>query len=214
MHKLKRKFRGGLFWEHQMIWDLFNNTPDQTRDFLYRREDTAGQLPFYYVLSTREPENSVAGLSIQSKLFNPCLQTGDQLRFSLRANAVVTRKVDDHSNKRIRRDIIEARVDDYKQRFPNPADRPSPAVIHQEAAQTWLERQGILHGFGVGEIFADNHSFYNVKKPNDSNTRHFTSLDFHGQLTVTDPELFKITLENGLGRAKAFGCGLLLVRRI
>ncbi|WP_083803977.1 type I-E CRISPR-associated protein Cas6/Cse3/CasE [Desulfonatronospira thiodismutans] len=32
-------------------------------------------------------------------------------------------------------------------------------------------------------------------------------------LEVTEPDSFKETLFNGLGRSRAFGCGLMLVRR-
>jgi CRISPR system Cascade subunit CasE len=39
-------------------------------------------------------------------------------------------------------------------------------------------------------------------------------LDYKGVLCVTDTELFKTTLFNGIGRSKAFGCGLMMVRRV
>ena len=214
IHRLKRQFSGNLFWEHQMVWDLFDNTTEQTRDFLYRREDSPGKLPFYYVLSERQPNNAGLDMEIQSKAFHPRLQAGERLQFSLRANAVITRKVDDHSNKRQRRDIIEARVDEYKKQYPNPQDRPPPSIIHQEAAQMWLNRQGENNGFSVGEFFVENHTFHKVRKPKDANTRQFTSLDFQGQLIVNAPDQFLRAMKNGLGRSKAFGCGLMLVKRI
>jgi CRISPR system Cascade subunit CasE len=213
VHKLKRKVGGSLFWEHQMIWNLFDNTPEQTRDFLYRREDTPGRLPFYYVLSTRSPDTDCEGLDVQSKKYNPVLQQGDLLRFDLRANAVVTHKVNNNSNKRKRRDIIEAKVDEYKQRYKNAEDRPRPSVIHQKAAQLWIDRQAKNNGFSITDFFVDNHSFNRIKKPNDANTRQFTSLDFHGQLVVENPDQFTDALANGFGRSKAFGCGLLLLAR-
>ncbi|WP_308340124.1 type I-E CRISPR-associated protein Cas6/Cse3/CasE [Thiolapillus sp.] len=34
-----------------------------------------------------------------------------------------------------------------------------------------------------------------------------------GSLTVTEPDAYLATLKQGLGRAKAFGCGLMLIRR-
>ena len=42
----------------------------------------------------------------------------------------------------------------------------------------------------------------------------FTTVDFSGQLAVTDPLAFVAALGSGIGRAKAFGCGLLLIRRV
>ncbi len=38
-------------------------------------------------------------------------------------------------------------------------------------------------------------------------------LDYEGVLTVEDPVLFLSALTVGFGRARAFGCGLMLVRR-
>jgi CRISPR system Cascade subunit CasE len=37
---------------------------------------------------------------------------------------------------------------------------------------------------------------------------------FEGTLRVSSPERLAHLLENGIGPAKAFGCGLLLVRRL
>ena len=39
-------------------------------------------------------------------------------------------------------------------------------------------------------------------------------LDIAGTLAVTDADKLVQTLMNGVGPAKAFGCGLLLVRRV
>jgi len=41
----------------------------------------------------------------------------------------------------------------------------------------------------------------------------FSTLDFTGLLTVTDPDVFLDKLEQGIGPAKAFGCGLMLLKR-
>ncbi|UOA08015.1 type I-E CRISPR-associated protein Cas6/Cse3/CasE [Methylobacter sp. S3L5C] len=41
----------------------------------------------------------------------------------------------------------------------------------------------------------------------------FSSVDFTGELQVTDIDKFKDALFTGIGRSKAFGCGLLLIRR-
>lgn len=42
----------------------------------------------------------------------------------------------------------------------------------------------------------------------------FSSVDFEGEVEVTDVELFSKALFDGIGPAKGFGCGLILVRRI
>jgi CRISPR system Cascade subunit CasE len=42
----------------------------------------------------------------------------------------------------------------------------------------------------------------------------FSSVDFEGEVEVTDAELFSKALFDGIGPAKGFGCGLMLVRRV
>ena len=42
----------------------------------------------------------------------------------------------------------------------------------------------------------------------------FSTVDFTGELEMTDTLAFRKTLQNGIGHATRFGCGLLLVRRI
>jgi CRISPR system Cascade subunit CasE len=52
-----------------------------------------------------------------------------------------------------------------------------------------------------------------LRKKGNTNIR-FSSIDFAGNLTVTDPEKFKQVLFSGIGPAKAFGCGLMLVKPV
>jgi CRISPR system Cascade subunit CasE len=211
--EMVRQLRKGLYSEHQMIWSLMPGDVEAKRDFLYHREDSA-QKPFYLLLSARQPVVGHVFLDVETKTFDPKIETGEHLYFSLRANAVVTRKVDETSNRRIRRDIVEAKLDAIKAEYPEPQDRPPNALIREEAGQNWLQKQGERNGFRPSGIMVENHQFHHVTKPGDANKRHFSSLDFHGWLEVTDVAAFRKVLFLGLGRSKAFGCGLLLVRRV
>ncbi len=42
----------------------------------------------------------------------------------------------------------------------------------------------------------------------------YSVIEYEGVLKVTDEEYFKWTLYNGIGRSKAFGCGLLMIRPV
>ena len=42
----------------------------------------------------------------------------------------------------------------------------------------------------------------------------FSTVDFSGELSVVGPAAFGEALRDGIGHAKAFGRGLLLVRRL
>ena len=50
---------------------------------------------------------------------------------------------------------------------------------------------------------------YPGKKPIE-----FSEIDFAGALTVADPEKLRAALFTGIGRARAYGCGLMLVQRL
>ena len=93
------------------------------------------------------------------------------------------------------------------------------AVI-DDALEKWMIRQGQKHGFSLAE--EDNNQ---CKLQNSAYRWHsikagkgiksgFSSVDFTGNLEITDVEKFTKALFGGVGRAKAFGCGLLLIRRI
>ncbi len=215
-----------LFYEHQMIWRLMPQDADAKRDFLYRK-DESNRFPFYYLLSERLPEQVPDFLQVQSKVFSPELMAGGFYGFSLRANAVVTRKADDTSKRRLRRNIVEAKVDEYKQRFPRAEDRPSSALIHYEAGEQWLSAQGEKHGFKLCDLRVSNHQFHKHQNKENGGRRQFASLDFDGTLEISQPEKFvqsmysgrpnpdpeNPALVRGLGRSMAFGCGLMLIRK-
>jgi CRISPR system Cascade subunit CasE len=50
--------------------------------------------------------------------------------------------------------------------------------------------------------------------PKKGKSAGFSSVDFEGELEVLDPEVFSKALFQGIGPGKAFGCGLMLVRRV
>ncbi|WP_461518009.1 type I-E CRISPR-associated protein Cas6/Cse3/CasE [Porticoccus sp.] len=214
-----------LFNEHEMIWQCMPQDQDAERDFLYRRDENSRQ-PFYYLLSARKPENWPEFLQVETKVFAPKLETGGHYGFSLRANAVVTRKVEKNSKRRIRRDIVEAKVDEYKQRFPNPQDRPPSSMIHHEAGEQWLKKQGEKYGFRPLSLIVSNHQYFAYHKKGNSAQRQFASLDFDGVLEVTEPLVFTEAMYTGrpnkqqsepvvrgMGRSMAYGCGLMLIKK-
>lgn len=181
-----------LFHEHQMIWDLLPKDATAKRDFLYRRTDE-GDIPFYYLLSEREPEVKVDYLRCSSCLYEPKLQMGDRLQFSLRANAVKT-----------------------LQRSKGVKQHKRVGLLTSDEVHNWLLVQGEKGGFQLQSqsLVVDNSQIHEVTKPDDPNRRIFTSVDVLGELQVSDVGVFSDVLRKGLGRSKAFGCGLLLIKRV
>ncbi|WP_367027382.1 type I-E CRISPR-associated protein Cas6/Cse3/CasE [Methylococcus sp. ANG] len=195
---------------HQMLWKLFPDDPETSRDFLFRHDEDQ-RWPVFYLVSQREPDGSDELLRVASKPYRPQLRSGETLTFSLRANPVHTRKTDDANQKKRKRDDVVMHLK-WQYRQSNADAVPALAELAQEAGEQWLVRQGERNGFRLLSVRADNYRQARL----DTRRRNirFSTLDFTGLLQVTEPDVFAETLCKGIGPAKAFGCGLMLVRRI
>lgn len=91
------------------------------------------------------------------------------------------------------------------------------------ALESWLKKQGERFGF---ELVVDDdgltklqnsayiwHGLPEKTKQKDKKSG-FSSVDFTGELQITDTVKFEQALFQGIGRSKAFGCGLLMIRRV
>lgn len=76
----------------------------------------------------------------------------------------------------------------------------------------WLERKGLQHGFGVLSAEVVRSDVAKTERP-DGRVMVHLSADFRGGLEVTEPALFGECLTHGVGSAKAFGFGLMMVSR-
>jgi len=210
--------------EHQLLWRFFPAPDGSKRDFLFRREDTQSSRPRFYVVSKRPASSPGTAWSVQTRPYRPILEAGDRLRFILRANPVVAVRRDD---KLIRHDVVmhekkrllaEKGLRTWSDLPEN--ERPPLYKLVREACQVWLEKRAAGKGFAFDsgdENFAvDAYQplrLHSANKGKHDKEIQFTSVDFSGILTVTDPKhFFQKALMEGIGPAKAFGCGLLLVR--
>ncbi|MBU1741590.1 MAG: type I-E CRISPR-associated protein Cas6/Cse3/CasE, partial [Proteobacteria bacterium] len=197
---------------HKLIWGLFADSPDRRRDFLCRRRDDGrGPKVTFLTVSARAPLDRSGLWEIRGpKAYQPRLKTGRRLGFSLRANPVISRR--DHAGRLHRHDVIM----DAKKRLAaegrsRPEWPPLPDLV-QEAGFRWLSRRAGDNGFAVkpNEVGADG--YHQVRFAKGARQVSLSSLDFYGVLTVIDPEAFGRVLYQGLGPAKGYGFGLLLVR--
>ena len=82
-----------------------------------------------------------------------------------------------------------------------------------EAGRAWLARQGDRHGFRPDEeVAVDGYERRQVPREGGG-MAVFGVLEFEGVLTVEDPARFLAALTAGFGKARAFGFGLMLIRR-
>ncbi len=198
---------GDAYREHQMLWQLFDPDPDAERDFLYRRDVHRGR-PRYFLLSRRPPVNPLGLWHIDPpKRLEPRLQPRQRLAFSLRANPVVRRG-------RERHDVVMERKRRMNWKALPASERPPLMTLAHDAGVDWLRRQGERHGFRFDPeaVRVDGYRQHHCRR--GGRTIRFSTLDFTGLLTVTEPDAFVQALYQGIGPAKAFGCGLMLVRRV
>ena len=211
----KREFwqmMGSEYQAHHMVWDLFTDGPDRERDFLYRVEDIGG-LPTIYAVGRREPVNRGGMWTIETKSYDPILSRGQRLAFVLRANPVRTKC--DEKGKHHRHDVVmEAKTLLKQQGRPREEWPPEPEIVGQ-AGFAWLATRGEANGFTVaeGNVRADGYTQRRFRKRKGRHDISLSTIDYTGILTVADPEKFKATLYTGIGPAKGFGCGMMMVRR-
>jgi CRISPR system Cascade subunit CasE len=215
---------------HQLLWELFPERKEKdSRDFLFRRDESKS-FPIFYLLSSTLPNPLAGVLSVESKAFNPQLQAGDKLRFSLRANPVeqITKErtleeqellqIDRKKKglrdkeiipmKRVRHDVV---MQLKKTLTDTESADYSQSELEQQAGAVWLEKKAQKNGFKVLSVIAEGYQQHHFKKRGIK----ISTLDFNGVLEVTEPELFiQEALYKGIGPAKAFGCGLLSLARI
>ena len=171
------------------------------------------------ILSRMAPTDAEGLFDIESKGFAPALQTGQKLRFSLRANPTAQKSETNADGKRKSRryDVVMAALKDVEKGAARIAARPQKI---QQAGLDWLKRQGERSGFRLPDpedVKIDGYEQFDVDPENRRATRGrravHSRLDFEGVLEVEDPQVFLQQLAEGFGRARAFGHGLMLIRR-
>ncbi|AKJ38923.1 type I-E CRISPR-associated protein Cas6/Cse3/CasE [Methanosarcina barkeri] len=213
---------GDNYRVHRIIWSLFASNPDKQRDFLYRQDEKNG-FPLFYILSEQEPEANVDLWQIESKEYKPLLSTGQKLVFSLRANPIVTRWDEDENGKphQHRHDVVMDAKTRMEKEVISKNKRPQVPEIVQKEGFEWLRKKGDNNGFEVeeGQVIATGYRCNRFFKPKDKNrgvkgkhSVNISTIDFSGILTVTNPESLINALYKGIGPAKSFGCGLMLIR--
>ena len=220
------------YGQHQALYRLFDLPPKVERTgepvpFLFRSEQQDG-LPVFYVLSEQCPQDRLDLWRVEAKPYKPDLQAGDLLAFKLRVNPVVERHggpvLDASGAPKLRKSGLEKLkvtrhdvVMDAKLRMGwkdlPETGRPSLAQLAYEAGGCWLrdrqERLGVR--FGDADLRVDG---YRTWRQRNGKEIALSTLDFEGTLQLVEPDCFLAALLAGIGPAKAFGCGLMLVRRV
>jgi CRISPR system Cascade subunit CasE len=200
-----------LLAAHRLVWSLMSDDPGRTRDFLWREEQPGA----FLILAPRPADGDGGLFEVESKPWEPTLRAGDRLGFMLRANPTVARgagarELGKRGVRGKRHDVV---MDALRDVAPGAraAQRPDAVVA---AGRQWLIQQGARVGFAPDSDTLRIDGYDTVRIPRSGERPvEFGRLDFQGMMEVTDSTAFLAAVVTGLGRARAFGCGLMLLRR-
>lgn len=210
---LVRLLSGEGYHAHRLIWKLYADSNERKRDFLYRHEVNGGW-PGFYTVSKRLPIDETGMWQIDSKIYSPKLWKGQSLSFVIRVNPVRAKR--DEQNKLHRHDVVMDAKTHIKKQGNGTDEDMSLSDIVQEEGTKWLETRSERCGFSIdrGHIRVDGYRQHIVHKRKSTSPIRFSTLDIGGVLTVIEPELFAEALYNGIGPAKGFGCGMMMVKKL
>lgn len=201
---VKAGLRDNYAW-HQKIWQCFPGRDGAVRDFLTRLDPQDGHFRLL-VLSGAAPERPpwCPTDSWRSKAVPEGFLAAPAFRFSLVANP---------TQKQVVRDAAGARKKNGR-RIPilhreDIEDRETGKTRH--GLLSWLTRKGVAHGFAfdattVRTVPRARHYF--IK---GGSVGLHTGVEFQGLLRVTEPDKFRDAFARGIGSAKAFGFGMLVL---
>ena len=209
---------------HRVLWLLFQDVPDAARDFLWRDEGDGK----FMLLSQRPPTDPNGLFDVQTKEFVPDLEPGDRLSFALRANPVIRLDQDETRTtakgrvtpRRKKVDVVMHALHTVpRTEFDETTGRAVAGRalerdrIAAEATTAWFAAQGAKSGFRpLGAIDIDAYTQVGIERRR-GRPAGFSTIDIGGRIEVTDPGLFLRELAHGFGSARAFGCGLMLIKR-
>ena len=199
----------------RLVWALFPGRQAR-RDFLWRA-DGRGR---FFVLSHRPPVQCDLFRPLDTTDFTPVLAVGDRLSFVLRVNATKDRRVPEEPDGRrpdrrvdLVMDALHGEAGQTDTGRDRAGGRPGKRMeIADRVAAGWLAGQGNRHGFVLDRVRAEDYAVRRISRGRQ-NPATLGVLDLSGRLTVREPAAFVAALGAGFGRARAFGCGLMLIRR-
>ena len=171
---------------HQQLWQCFPGRPEAKRDFLFRCDHEGAVLKILMLSGTR-PEICPGAEWDGVKEFEPVFPVGTLYSFRLRANPTLRAK----------------------------ADRKLRAITGEEELHAWLVRKGEQNGFALrSEPEYSNCRLERFAKAPGGPGISLHVVELGGVLAVTDSAAFGEAFRRGIGRGRAFGCGMLLLKRI
>lgn len=190
----------GYAW-HQRLWECFPLDPVARRDFLSRLDSGDGWSRAWLLSNRRpaRPDWCPAGC-FEVKEVSPSFLSHARYAFDLRANPV--------------RALVQRGPDGQPLRRQDGKRRSGKRVpiIRPDELRTWLDRKASEAGFRVDDsrpLEIGPSVAAHFRK--EAHAGYHSGVVFRGVLEVTDPVRFRQAHAHGIGAAKGFGFGLLLL---
>jgi CRISPR system Cascade subunit CasE len=179
---------------HQRVWQAFGARDGQPRDFLIRvdRKEEAYRIVILSRSVPTKPDWCPTDC-FGTKVIPDDFFAHPRYRFTLFANPTKKLRVDNPDGTRKKNG----------RRVP---------VTSREDLVAWLQRKAAAGGFTINpdalRTIPRGREYFHADGP--AHGTH-TAVEFQGELAVTDPARLRATLATGIGSAKAFGFGLLVL---
>lgn len=167
---------------HQWVWSALPKEVNAKRDFLFR-SDLKGENLRILMLSEREP-CSDGNLQWKTTQLSTTFLEHQAYQFQVQANPTYRRR----------------------------EDRRRLALFDEEKIRAWFERKFTSAGCKICSLEISAPQKVTFQKEKGSPRGTFCFVDATGTLLVKDKSLFKSAFENGIGSAKGFGQGLLMLQ--
>ena len=177
---------------HRVLWRMFSEDVNAGRDFLFRVEKSTRQQVELLMQSMRQPVSKSPNAELLATRDYPLkLTEGQRVRFLLIANPVKTIN-DKKGRKNAKGEVKKCRV----------------PLIDESEQRLWIARK-LGDSAQLEVLTSANRLPLYFKKSKANMAGKIQSVGFQGILQVAKPTILKEIIINGIGPAKAFGCGLL-----
>lgn len=193
----RHELRDSYDW-HQAVWKAFPGHDGEPRNFLTRLDQRRGEFRLLIVSSVQPKRPDWCPLDADSWKTKPIPET-----YFTRARYAFQLCV--NPTKKISKELPDGALTKNGRRVP---------LRSREEFLEWIKRKGAQGGFivdeGVLRTFSRGRAYFDKK----GKVGLHSAVEFQGVLTITDPAKFHETFTHGIGSAKAFGFGLLVIAPI
>ncbi len=169
---------------HRALWDAFPGRDDAPRHFLFRLDEDHPRFRVL-LLSLERPTLPEWGQWATKEIAGGFLDH-DRYRFQIRANPTMRRV----------------------------SDRRRVGIYAEPRLRDWFQRKAGDHGFAVEPGALSLSAPLDAVFFREGRRGKHVSVDFQGTLDVTDRPAFKAAFETGIGPAKAFGFGMMMLQPV